>query len=57
MSKYAVTTADGTDVICNGDREFLDVLDALGEENVKRITTWKAGDPQRKEIPLSYIFW
>lgn len=57
MTKYAITTTDGTDVICKGDREFLEVLDVLGEGNVTRVVSWKQGDPQRKEIPLEYIFW
>ena len=57
MTKYAITTTDGTDVICNGDREFLEALDVIGENGVSRIVSWKQGDPQRHEIPLSYIFW
>ena len=60
MNKYDVTINDGGEslhVICKNDRELLDLLNTVNQEDVTRIVTWKVGDIRRREIPLEWLFF
>lgn len=60
MNKYDVTINDEGEslhVICKNDRELLDLLNTVNQEDVTRIVTWKVGDIRRREIPLEWLFF